>query len=59
MKSRLGVFGGMFDPVHNGHLEAARFALQKLRLDQLRMIPFHLPNHRQSASIEPMHRLNM
>ena len=59
MKSRLGVFGGMFDPVHNGHLEAARFALQKLRLDQLRMIPCHLPNHRQSASSESMHRLKM
>lgn len=59
MISRLGILGGMFDPVHNGHLEAARFAVQKLRLDQLRMIPCHLPNHRDSAVSDSSHRLSM
>jgi len=59
MISRLGILGGMFDPVHNGHLEAARFAVQKLQLDQLRMIPCHLPNHRDSAVSDTAHRLSM
>ena len=59
MTSRIGVLGGMFDPVHKGHVEAARYALQKLALDELRMIPCHTPNHRRPAKIDPQHRLHM
>ena len=42
MKSRLGIFGGMFDPVHKGHIQAARFALETLDLDAVKMIPCHV-----------------
>ena len=59
MKSRLGVLGGMFDPIHNGHVEAARFACQLLSLDLVKMIPCHIPNHRDSAVSNTTHRLNM
>ena len=34
---RIGVMGGMFDPVHLGHLEAANLAIETLSLDELRM----------------------
>ena len=59
MISRLGILGGMFDPVHNGHLEAARYAVQKLQLDLLRLIPCYLPNHRDPAVSDANHRLRM
>ncbi len=59
MISRLGLLGGMFDPVHNGHMQAARFALRELNLDQCRMIPCHNPNHRDPATSDSIHRLNM
>ena len=36
---RVGVFGGSFDPVHNGHLRAARLVADRLNLDQVRWIP--------------------
>ena len=36
MSSRLGIFGGMFDPVHKGHVAAARFAVESLDLDLLK-----------------------
>lgn len=36
---RIGLFGGSFDPVHTGHLQLARTALDHLRLDELRWIP--------------------
>jgi nicotinate-nucleotide adenylyltransferase len=57
--SFLGVLGGMFDPVHNGHIEAARCALGKLALDEVRMVPCRIPNHREPAQFASAHRLNM
>lgn len=59
MMGRLGVFGGMFDPVHRGHVEAAAFALSLLQLNHLKMIPCHLPNHREAASSDAEHRMRM
>jgi nicotinate-nucleotide adenylyltransferase len=41
--SRIGIFGGSFDPVHNTHLELAGVALQHLRLDQLLWVPVGQP----------------
>ena len=58
MKSRLGIFGGMFDPVHHGHIQAARFALETLGLDALKMIPCNGPITNTPCQ-PPMHRLAM
>ncbi|PCJ19991.1 MAG: hypothetical protein COA96_15990 [SAR86 cluster bacterium] len=59
MSSRIAVFGGMFDPVHNGHVEAARFALNYLEVNRLKMIPCQLPNHKEQARSSSAHRLAM
>ncbi|GAB5497984.1 MAG: nicotinate-nucleotide adenylyltransferase [Pseudohongiellaceae bacterium] len=59
MTSRLGVYGGMFDPVHNGHIDAARYAVSLLNLDRLLLIPCATPNHRDPATASAEHRLRM
>ncbi len=56
---RIGMLGGMFDPVHLGHLQLARLALQELALDELRMVPCHVPNHRAPAAASTQARLEM
>ena len=32
---RIGIFGGSFDPPHQGHLEISKLAIKKLYLDQI------------------------
>ena len=37
--NKIGVFGGTFDPVHNGHIWLARQAADELALDQVVVVP--------------------
>jgi len=55
----IGIFGGTFDPVHNGHLRSALEILQRLRFDELRMMPCADPAHRDTPSASAEHRAAM
>ena len=59
MKPALGVFGGMFDPVHLGHIHAARYAIDHLDLQKVLLVPCGKPNHRSGAISSGNHRLAM
>ncbi len=50
---KIGVYGGTFNPIHLGHLEAARFAIEYLHLDRLYLIPAGIPPHKQLAGDTP------
>ncbi|MGB4246643.1 MAG: nicotinate-nucleotide adenylyltransferase [Pseudohongiellaceae bacterium] len=56
---RVGVMGGMFDPVHRGHIAVALEAVDALSLDELRLVPCHLPNHRGPATASARDRVTM
>lgn len=45
---RTGILGGTFDPIHLGHLGAAEVARVGLALDEILVVPSHLPPHRAS-----------
>jgi nicotinate-nucleotide adenylyltransferase len=42
----IALFGGTFDPVHAGHVQAARAAARKFRLDHVLFIPTGKPPHK-------------
>jgi len=43
---RIGVMGGTFDPIHNGHLVTAEEAWKQFQLDQVLFIPSGNPPHK-------------
>ena len=42
----LGILGGTFDPIHNGHVELAREVRAALGLSAVRLVPAGDPPHR-------------
>ncbi len=47
----IALFGGTFDPIHSGHLRAARVASRKFQLDQVLFIPSGRPPHKISGHL--------
>jgi nicotinate-nucleotide adenylyltransferase len=56
---RIGVLGGTFDPIHVGHVAAARAAMDCARLDRVIFMPTGRPPHRPPAAASAEHRLEM
>lgn len=45
---RIGIYGGSFNPVHNGHIHLALTAVSELGLDRLFLVPSKKSPHRSS-----------
>ena len=56
---RIGVFGGTFDPVHNGHVLPLEAAAAKFRLDRVLYVPARLSPHKDAAPTDARHRVAM
>jgi nicotinate-nucleotide adenylyltransferase len=55
----IGLLGGTFDPVHNGHLDVARAAIHALHLEKVLLIPSRTPPHRHAPQAKGPDRLAM
>ena len=51
--SRIGLFGGTFDPPHVGHLALAEAARRRLRLDRVVFVPAGDPPHKRGRRLSP------
>jgi nicotinate-nucleotide adenylyltransferase len=57
---RVAIYGGTFDPVHNGHVEVARRVLQLFAMDEILFVPACVPPHKRNANItSAFHRFAM
>ena len=53
MPQRLGIFGGSFNPVHQGHLVMAEYCREQAGLDRVLFVPAATPPHKQAADLAP------
>ena len=57
---KIGILGGSFDPIHNGHLAIAKAAYEDYQLDEVWFIPAgHSPNKEESKMTAPDVRAEM
>ena len=57
--NKLGLFGGSFDPIHNGHLHIAHAFADELALDSVIFLPAGDPYHKNATSASAAQRLAM
>ena len=55
----VALFGGTFDPVHNGHLRIASELAELLSVNELRLMPCRLPPHRDEPKVSADQRRKM
>ncbi len=52
-RTRLGVMGGTFDPIHHGHLVAASEVAARFDLDEVVFVPTGSPSFKQDVDVTP------
>jgi nicotinate-nucleotide adenylyltransferase len=58
--NRIGILGGTFNPIHNGHLAIANIAIYEFLLGEVVFLPLGQPPHKRNEYIASAdHRLNM
>lgn len=58
--SRIGILGGTFNPIHNGHIQMAKYSHDAAKLDKVIIMPTFVPPHKESANLVSCeHRFNM
>lgn len=53
------IFPGTFNPIHEGHLKMANFALKKYNFEKIIFIPAYVPPHKEINSNLAKHRYKM
>ena len=58
--SKVGIFGGTFDPIHHGHLITAQSVREIRELDKIIFVPSFISPHKKNINASsPEHRLDM
>ena len=53
------IYGGTFNPIHNGHLFPAIESAKSINAEKLIYLPCHIPPHKENPNVNSFHRLEM
>jgi nicotinate-nucleotide adenylyltransferase len=52
---KIAIFGGTFDPIHSGHMQAAKAAAHRLHLNKVLFVPTGCPPHKTGNGLTDYH----
>ena len=55
----IAIYGGSFNPPHNGHIQIVKYILDKIDLDKLIIMPVGIASHRDPHMVSPAMRFDM
>lgn len=59
IKKSIGILGGTFDPVHNGHVQLAQKVREHFHFDEVRLLPCNIPAHKPQPIASAQQRADM
>lgn len=59
IKKSIGILGGTFDPVHNGHVQLAQKVREHFHLDEVCLLPCNIPAHKPQPIASAQQRADM
>jgi len=60
LRQRIGIYGGTFDPIHDGHFKVAEAVLRAFAMDRMLFVPAYVPPHKRGQTLSSAyHRLAM
>ncbi len=60
LKEKIGLLGGTFNPIHRGHIKAAKAVAGSFNLDKILFVPAYIPPHKEKGPVaEAKHRWEM
>ncbi|UAA39941.1 nicotinate-nucleotide adenylyltransferase [Paraneptunicella aestuarii] len=59
MQPVIGIYGGTFDPIHYAHIFPVQQAAQQVGIEQVKLMPCHIPPHKNQPNTKPSDRLAM
>ncbi len=56
---KIGIYGGSFNPIHNGHKKVVEYILERFDLDKIFIVPLGIPAHKEIKLESGVDRIEM